>query len=460
MLVFVLLLVTGMFLLFSSKQAAFSPVRMFLYGWLIVLGTYLIGMVQYQRPLAVETFLLVGGSIGAFVLGAYIGRRRLKPTDRPFGQPRNDVDRATLAGLCLLALIGVGMVASELVGGGFEVITNFASQAGDIRNTYWEDFEAGGAAAGDASPLRSVRFYGVVACLAVATLLPYATQQKRRGLQLIAVLAAAAVVLDGLLSAARFSIGVLALCLLVSAALVYGGASMRKIFTLRRALLGGLIGFYFFVIFPAQRNPDVGRAAQASVARSGDARIADWVTDTDASWLEVLAFSTSYFSTALDKLNYFVTQTDVFSWYTLGAYNLPQLASGTWHQTRLDIADLMGRQGWAPNPWSTGIRDFGIDFGVYAILVVGVLGFLAQYVYDKSVASRTYAGLITATYVSVSCAIFAFISPFQIRILGAGLLLLTVIALGHWAMGSGPHEQNSRGANRDDRVDARRLHRT
>lgn len=210
-------------------------------------------------------------------------------------------------------------------------------------------------------------------------------------------------VVSSLLSAARFSLGVLALCLLVSAALVYGAGSVRRVLTVPRLIIAGVIGFYFFVVFPTQRNPDLARAVERAVAYSGDAHIAEWVTDQDMSWLNVFAYSTGYFSTALDKLNYFVAATDVFEWNLLGGYNMPQFAPGVWHQARLNIADIMGREGWSLNPWSTGIRDLGIDFGMGLILVVAVLGFISQLVYDKAMASRSYVGLIAATYVSVSC---------------------------------------------------------
>lgn len=418
------------FLFVSRRQGAFSPVRMFLYGWLIVLGTTVGGMIVYERPFDVTTFVLVLGTLVAFVVGAYIGRRPAPPSDRPFGEMRDGVDRATFTVLCLLAAAGTVVVAGELLSGGSQMLANFATESARVRNDYWSDFAANRV---ESNPVRS---YGVAACLAVATLLPYASRYKRRGLQITALVAAATVVVSSLLSAARFSLGVLALCLLVSAALVYGAGSVRRVLTVPRLIIAGVIGFYFFVVFPTQRNPDLARAVERAVAYSGDAHIAEWVTDQDMSWLNVFAYSTGYFSTALDKLNYFVAATDVFEWNLLGGYNMPQFAPGVWHQARLNIADIMGREGWSLNPWSTGIRDLGIDFGMGLILVVAVLGFISQLVYDKAMASRSYIGLIAATYVSVSCLIFAFISPFQIRIVTGGLWAMAAFALAHWILTS------------------------
>ncbi|MGQ9350972.1 O-antigen polymerase [Mycolicibacterium gilvum] len=429
----ILLVVACLLLLVNRSQGALSPVRMFLYGWFIVLITMVSGMISYFHPMATKTFALVLCTLCLFVAGAYFGRRQIQATGGGmFGEPRHDSDRITLTALCLLAVVGVILVGVDLAGGGASMIANFSSEAALTRNTYWKQAALGQ----DPTPIRSIRFYGVVACLAVATLLPYATRARQRYLQVLSVIAALAIVIDSLLSAARFSIGVLAICLLVSATLVYGAESIRRVLTVRRLLLGGVLGFYFFIVFPIQRNPDLAVDPNSSVAHAGDARIADWVNQTDIDWLKIFAYSTGYFSTALDKLNYFVTKTTAFSWNTMGQYNLPQFARETWQDVRQDIATIMTAEGWGPNPWATGIRDFGIDFGWFAILAAAVLGYLAQVIYDKSIASRSYVGLITATYVSVSCLIFAFLSPFQIRIIGTGFMVLAVIAIAHWLLTS------------------------
>lgn len=445
----ILLATTCGLLYFTRRQNAFSPVRMFLYGWLAVLGTASSGMVIYARPLAVSTFLLVLATLYAFVVGVYLATGsqpsldgRLEKSERDiriFGQPRDDIDRLALGLLCSLAVIGAAFVIRDLLGGGYAVLANFATESSRVRNDYWAEFAAGNL---EVSPIRSI---GTVSCLCVATLLPYATRCRRRLLQIASAASAIVVAIDSFLSAGRFTLGVLALCLLVSATLVYGGESLKRVFTLRRVLIGGAIAFYFFIVFPTQRNPELADSVERTLWFLGDARLAGWVKDIAAvpgmGWLEIFAYSTSYYSGALDKLNYFVTETAVFQWHQFGLYNITQISqvSGAltggvtpWHQIRLDIAELMSHEGWAVNPWSTAIRDFGIDFGLVAVPIAGILGFVAQKAYARSLASRSFIGLITASYISIACLVFAFISPFQIRIISNGFWLLAAVAIARY----------------------------
>lgn len=275
-------------------------------------------------------------------------------------------------------------------------------------------------------------------------------------MQAVAALSAVVVTADSLLAAGRFFFGVLVVCLLVSTSLVYGGAALRKVFTVRRLVIAIPVAVYFLVIFPVQRSAYLAASAQRSLRHSGDAEFPDWVTNLSQEpgmgWFEVFAHSTNYFSGALAKLNYFVTETDVFSWYKLGLYNVPQISqvmgattddTTPWHYIRLDIAQVLSNERWSLNPWSTGIRDLGIDFGLLTIPAIVVLGYIAQSVYNKSVAGRSYIGLIAATYVSVACLIFAFISPFQIRILSNGFWLLAALAFTHWLLaGKREHAQH------------------
>ena len=103
------------------------------------------------------------------------------------------------------------------------------------------------------------------------------------------------------------------------------------------------------------------------------------------------------------------------------------------HQIRLDIADVMRTAGLTSNPWSTGIRDLGIDAGaIGSVAIIGLLGYTSQKLYNRSRVAHSYVAHVTATYTSVACFIFAFISPFQIRILSNGFVLLAAIAFARY----------------------------
>jgi hypothetical protein len=206
-----------------------------------------------------------------------------------------------------------------------------------------------------------------------------------------------------------------------------------------------LVGYYFLVVFPTQRNSTLtlsGNYIDRNLWYRSHGQFADWVTSVSSepgmAWVKLLANSSQYFSGPLHTLDFFVTQTDVFSWYKLGLYNISQISQVAgafskditpWQQIRFDITSVLGFARKSGNPWSTGIRDLGIDFGLLTVLVIGILGFVAQALYVKCARSGSYVGLVAATYISASCLIFAFISPFQIRVISNGFWLIGLIAL-------------------------------
>jgi hypothetical protein len=188
----------------------------------------------------------------------------------------------------------------------------------------------------------------------------------------------------------------------------------------------------------------------------GAAHLSPWIkTITEqagVTWLGVFAYATSYFSHGVDKLNFFITETDVASWYMLGMYNVPQASQLSavftesvtpWHQARLDIASLMATQGWALNPWATGIRDLAIDFGlVGAVVATFVFGWVSQRAYEAAKSSHSYFMLVVASYMSVSALTFAFLSPLQIRIISNGLWCLGMILLCCYVMQRSIHRRS------------------
>lgn len=357
---------------------------------------------------------------------------------RPSSYLRDDFDRLIVGILCVLAVVGAGLTLHELfLGRGQLLLTSFSSELARARTSRWELFFSGNV---DVSPFRSLT---VTSCLAIATLFALARKHKHRILLVISTISVVVVIAQSFLVAGRFLFGVLVLSLLVSTAFVNGGASMRRLFTLPRLIVGGTVAFYFLIVFPTQRNPALVEVVERSIQWSSDAELSGWVLwigDMQGmAWIKILAYSLKYFSGSLDKLNYFVTETDVMSWYKLGSYNLTQVSQllgafldgvTPWHQARLDIADIMKRAGWSLNPWATGIRDLGIDFGsVGATVVIGLLGFVGQKIYILSQTHGSYLSLIAATYVSLSCFIFAFVSPFQIRVLGNSFWLLGLLVI-------------------------------
>ena len=433
------LTITMFFIGFIKRQPPFSPVRMFLYGWLLVYFFAALGMVIYDLPLSAVTWGMLALTQTLFVLGAFLGNGALTHLcAQPPKLVRGQLDRASLLLLVLLALAAMLMIARDvLFGAGNFLLDDFAAGLGEIRNRNWDDFFSGEVGV---SPLRSLF---VASTLILAAMLPYAWRKHNIFLISVGFMSALLLIVDSLLAAGRFNIGILFLTLIVSASGAHGHAGLLRSLGVRKMTIGVVLGFYFFVIFPVQRNPYLADAVETSLQRGGDAYLSTWVVNASAapglSWVSVLAYSTSYFSGAIDKLNYFLTKTDIADWYGLGLYNFV-LASqiyglvsdevSPWHSMRLRIADIMYREGWGLNPWATGVRDLVIDFGlVGSLAVVCLLGYLSQKLYRESFVNNGYVLKVAASLVSVGAFVFAFIGPFQIRLIVNSLLLLGLIAI-------------------------------
>ncbi|MFH1235600.1 MAG: hypothetical protein V1685_01525, partial [Parcubacteria group bacterium] len=167
----------------------------------------------------------------------------------------------------------------------------------------------------------------------------------------------------------------------------------------------------------------------------------DWAykltTDLDSPLLMTLLAQTSYFSSPIPKLTYFVEVGGVDDWYQMGMYNFPQVSRlikivtgrNPWLDIRRQISKLV-QSGHSPNPWATGVRDFVIDFGFFgAILACGVFGSFAQHIFQWALCSRCSERWVVSALVSISCAIFAFQSPFLIGYVSNTLYFVFILVV-------------------------------
>ena len=84
--------------------------------------------------------------------------------------------------------------------------------------------------------------------------------------------------------------------------------------------------------------------------------------------------------------------------------------------------------GYTRNPWSTGIRDLILDFGLLGSLIFMFLyGCTAQYFYERSLKSSNPFYIIGGSFVLASCILFPFLSPFGLNSFINPLLILIVI---------------------------------
>ncbi len=428
------------------RQHALSPVRMFLYGWLMTLGCVASYMVQFETKIHTQTFLILVFSQLAFLAGVLLAIRSERPAtvnpDRAFAE--NQAFQIMIALTIALSLIGVLHVVRDLSTGHGRALLLHGLSPGlkEIRDSSWSSFYRGET---EVSPIRSI---GITCCLLVSALTPYFLRKRYWLCLPFAGLAILSVFAESFLQAERFSLGLLMLILFVSAALSAPSGTVSRIITLPRVVVGGLLGFYLFIFFPVQRNPDLPGTVERNLGWAADASFPPWVHAVSRmegmEWFKIFAYSTSYFSKAVDKLNYFVLNSDFDRWYAMGLYNVPLIsqiqgavsdAPSGWLQIRLRISELMMAEGWSRNPWCTGVRDLAIDFGyIGALIVLVALGYLAQGVFLCAQRTRNPFILSAGAYASAAALIFSFISPFQIRMLGNGLWFLAGIGLGIWIL--------------------------
>lgn len=438
----VLLLIITTFSLLALRpvraQIFFSPIKMFLYGWLLVEGAYAAYLVKYATELHYFSILLVIVSKIAFVVGGLFANRSHLRCEMAVSEPLkfDQFDRIILINVVILAVIYSFFVARSTLDVGANLFNYLRGDAlSDIRNQRWSDFYNGIIVI---SPLRAL---GSFSSFVLAVLLPYFFRSKYYFLVVISLLSCIVIAMEGLLAAGRFSIAILIVMIGMGIVDSYSRYSFKALFNFRTCVIGFVLVAYFLVVFPAQRNPYLSSSVQHYLSWLSDAEISEWVVNSSESfllgWLPIFAYSTSYFSGSLDKLNYFLISTNVTTWYECGYYNFPFLSQissffgigeNRWFEIRNSIASLMELAGLSPNPWATGVRDFVIDFGLIGcVLAFGILGVVFQYLFERGRRSHSFCWKAIVVTVSAGSFIFAFISPFQIRFIANGLLALACI---------------------------------
>lgn len=437
MLVFLLVAVTSGLLALGPvrRQAHFTPIKMFLYGWLLVEGAYVAHFVTYRVELHILSVMIVIASKVAFVIGGLaVGWLALPYKKNVSGHLKFDeFDKLVLVFFVALSAIAIILSAQSVLHSGVWLFDS--DRFSGIRNQRWSDFYEGLL---EVSPVRAAAGFG---SFTLAILLPYFIRFGNPYLIVISVISCIVVAVDSLMAAGRFSIALLVVMIAVGIADRSSKMTLSALLNVRTALVGFVILVYFFIIFPSQRNPNLVNSVQSYLSWLSDAIISPWVLSVSSiagfGWIPVFAYSTNYFSGSLDKLNYFLISTDVSTWYELGYYNFPVLSQiavlldvgeNRWLEIRNNIALVMGDAGFASNPWATGIRDFVIDFGLIGcIFAAGILGFVFQYLFNRGRCSQSFCWKAIVLNASIGSFIFAFISPFQIRFIANGILALGCI---------------------------------
>lgn len=428
------LLAAAAFYLFilRAKGASFhSPGVLFLTAWIVIFTFYTLPLVKFQEPLTIATVVFVLGALSAFSIGSLLALKaqRVEP---PIGF--HDLRLTSGPLFPTLAIIALAYSVQTLfTPQGMLLLTDLSQALNVSRSQSWQQFYR------ESVSVSPTKAFAMSGAFAMAVLLPVFWLQKRQRLIVLSVVSLAALVLESFVQAGRFTLGTLALGLAISTYLV----SPKRIALRPLQVFGvGVLLVYFFAVFPSQRNPDLVDRVDLYMAHLANAEIHPVVKEisqlTGVQTLEIVAYSTSYFSQPLHNLNYFVSNRELFPSWQLGLYNLPILSQigsvfssemQPWQRIRFDIAAIMREQGLAPNPWATGLRDMAMDFGILGtIFLLGILGFASQKVTNMTKHHPALEVRLLSIIVAVGAFILPFVSWFQVRLL-VNTLILCVLAL-------------------------------
>ena len=126
-------------------QGFFSPIRMFMYAWMLVVGVTCTGMVSYHNRLQPVTVVLVLATVGGFVWGA-VARTRLLPTGGEGAHANADfdaMDKVVLGILCGLAVVGVVSVFYDLIAGPGRAVLAGLTSLGQISLEWAQELRGG-----------------------------------------------------------------------------------------------------------------------------------------------------------------------------------------------------------------------------------------------------------------------------------------------------------------------------
>lgn len=431
-----------------------EPGKTFLVGWLLIVAFLVADLVEYDRILSPAALFSLLGATAAFVAGTLLVRFNRIGSSAPRRVCRAEPLRRlwwpaaifVAAGTIGYALLKLPEVA-RLIASGVTATTLLELRAAHIEQSL-------GARVTPLSALEAVMRVGATMA---AVGVPVFLALRQRGLVLLGLVAFGVLALDSALVGGRMLLAYVVLaigyarmhCSPVSESRRWNAWHATRAGLAVAAFVG--LGFAMMVLFPALRNPDLAGDVDFFLGLLHDAKLSDWVVEAGdyvpAGGLAVFAFASSYISQPIVKYTFFLENSDIERWLTLGAYNFPfiaKLASGLF-ATANPWADIRGRLalvsspfGYGENPWATGVRDFVVDFGPLGMpLALFCLGALWQYIYMHASSARSAEWRIALALAGPVIFFLPFFSPLPIGIFANTLL----VAVG-WALLAGIRQKS------------------
>jgi hypothetical protein len=338
--------------------------------------------------------------------------------------------------LCFLSLIYIVLSFKDIISKGL----SFNQSLGELRAIFFEDVD-------DAKELGIESIVkGVSKSIAILyiALLPYFKSEKSKRHFYLAIITLAVIFIDTALQGGRtFFIYAIVLIFISYNNLLLANGKVNPFLRSRKQLIrfsfiGLLVFIGLFGVFPAMRNPKLVDAVNTFVGlHHKNAKVSENIVafvdkNEYSNGLLALSFGSTYFSAPLVKFNYYYSDLRVYEWEGNGVYNFPifekmfTLTNKKHFAFREDIKVLSLIDGNDSNPWSTGFRDFSIDFGrLGGIFFCFISSFFFRKSYNLFFEKKNYFMLLLSSLTSFFSFLIPFYSPYIV--LGQSLIILIIL---------------------------------
>ena len=330
--------------------------------WLFTVGLNFLPVLEYNNEISGRTIWLIAAShlllVGGF---QFWSRASDHPTDYQGQVGGASVVLAGLSALFILATIAANISRGTVpIVGALSGLsrTRGAYLAGEIGGTWIDQI------------VSVARF----PALAFVSLGPLFHSRGTRQLLMLAVVTGVSLVDYSFSIGQRASVVFALIAIATCYSIIHGQKVVRYL----------LVGILFLPIFYwlgssfyLARSADFGRNPEYFVSLNcANADYGDLVRDSSDE-LKALSLSSCYFSSPIHNFDIFLEKRGESWTHRHGRYNAAIGFPEVFEETRRSIAKYNRRMDHAENPWSTGVRDFWLDFGAATPLAFLALGGLA-----------------------------------------------------------------------------------